>query len=57
MTETVLHRGAIIRILELPGKPCTWSHGETDEHGAAWSSDEARNQINAHLDRVASKQS
>lgn len=56
MTETVTHRDATIRILDLPGKPCTWSHDDSDGHGAAWSIDEARNQIDAHLDRVAAKQ-
>ena len=51
MTEhsTLIHRGISILHPEVPGALVTWTHDETDAHGAAPDVWTARQQINRHL--------
>ncbi|RNF34064.1 hypothetical protein [Paracoccus methylarcula] len=53
----IFHRDIEIRRTDVPWHPYIWSHDESDGHGTAWTVEEARNQIDAHLVRMAEKQS
>lgn len=50
--DRVQHRGIHIRRFDVPCTPFVWTDDATDGHGTAETLDEARAQIDRHLDAM-----